>query len=234
MRTHMIFDCGYERPRIHDAEELTGMTPRFVPRHNVNVGCEGLAVRIHRRFRRRYLGGSPSPTTTRYSSTATRLLREPSGYRADRWEWLLNVDNLFNNVRYFFDDTSTIWFSPGSRSPCPARFVSGSTDSGTREVDLVWRSAPYSIIMIPYGIRGGILVANVLVRDLDDDVLKQLKAAAKAHGRSLQAEIHDVLRRASIRNLAETRRLSAQWLKRLRHSPQSDSAASIREDRDTR
>jgi plasmid stability protein len=37
---------------------------------------------------------------------------------------------------------------------------------------------------------------------LDDDVLKQLKAAAKANGRSLQAEIHDVLRRAGTRNLA--------------------------------
>ncbi|MGZ8849961.1 MAG: FitA-like ribbon-helix-helix domain-containing protein [Thermoanaerobaculia bacterium] len=77
-------------------------------------------------------------------------------------------------------------------------------------------------------------MANVLVRDLDEDVLRQLKAAAKANGRSLQAEIHDVLRRASTRNLAETRRLSTQWLKRLRRSAQSDSGALIREDRDTR
>ena len=77
-------------------------------------------------------------------------------------------------------------------------------------------------------------MASVLVRDLDDDVLKQLKAAAKAHGRSLQAEIHDVLQRASTRNLAETRRLSAQWLKRLRHSSPSDSVVTIREDRDAR
>ena len=75
---------------------------------------------------------------------------------------------------------------------------------------------------------------NVLVRDLDDDVLRTLKAAARAHGRSLQAEIHDVLRRAGTRNLAETRRLSARWLNRLRHSTQSDSVASIREDRDGR
>ena len=75
---------------------------------------------------------------------------------------------------------------------------------------------------------------NVLVRNLDDDVLTQLKAAAKANRRSLQAEIHDVLRRASARNLAETRRLSAQWLKRLRRSTHSDSAALIREDRDAR
>lgn len=37
-------------------------------------------------------------------------------------------------------------------------------------------------------------MAKLLIRNLDDDVLKQLKAAAKAHGRSLQAEIHEVLR----------------------------------------
>jgi plasmid stability protein len=75
---------------------------------------------------------------------------------------------------------------------------------------------------------------NVLVRDLDGDVLEQLKAAAKANHRSLQAEIHDVLRRASIRHLAETRRLSAQWLKRLRRTEQSDSTTLVREDRDKR
>ncbi len=77
-------------------------------------------------------------------------------------------------------------------------------------------------------------MANLLVRNLDADVLNQLKAAAKAHGRSLQAEIHDVLRNASARRLAETRRLSVQWLKRLRGSTHTDSAALIREDRDTR
>ena len=75
---------------------------------------------------------------------------------------------------------------------------------------------------------------NVLVRNLDGDVLKQLKAAAKAHGRSLQAEIHEVLRNASAKRLAETRRLSAQWLKRLGGSRHTDSTASIREDRESR
>lgn len=75
---------------------------------------------------------------------------------------------------------------------------------------------------------------NVLIRDLDDEVLKQLKSAARANHRSLQAEIHDVLRRANTRNLAETRRLSARWLKRLSGSDQSDSAGLIREDRDSR
>jgi plasmid stability protein len=75
---------------------------------------------------------------------------------------------------------------------------------------------------------------NLLIRNLDDDVLEALKAAAKAHGRSLQAEIHDILHRASARRLAETRRLSARWLKHLRYSAQSDSTELIREDRDAR
>jgi plasmid stability protein len=77
-------------------------------------------------------------------------------------------------------------------------------------------------------------MANLLVRDLDEDILKRLKAAAKAHGRSLQAEIHDVLRKASARSLAETRRLSTRWLKRLQAVKHSDSADLIREDRDAR
>ena len=75
---------------------------------------------------------------------------------------------------------------------------------------------------------------DVLLRNLDPDVLKQLKAAARDNHRSLQAEIHDVLRRAATRNLAETRRLSARWLKRLARSHHSDSADLIREDRDSR
>jgi plasmid stability protein len=77
-------------------------------------------------------------------------------------------------------------------------------------------------------------MANILVRGLDDEVLARLKATAKAHGRSLQAEIHEVLQAASIRSLAETRRLSAQWLRRLGNSSRSDSTALIREDRDAR
>jgi plasmid stability protein len=77
-------------------------------------------------------------------------------------------------------------------------------------------------------------MANVLVRNLDEEILAQLKKAAKAHGRSLQAEIHEVLRNASTRRLAETRRVSAQWLKRLAGSTQKDSAALIRADREAR
>jgi plasmid stability protein len=77
-------------------------------------------------------------------------------------------------------------------------------------------------------------MANILVRNLDEDVVAQLKSAAKAHGRSLQAEIHEALRSASARRLAETRRLSIRWLRRLERSKHTDSTTLIREDRDTR
>ena len=74
-------------------------------------------------------------------------------------------------------------------------------------------------------------MANLLLRNLDETVLQRLKAAAKAHRRSLQAEIHDILAQAGARSLVETRRLSARWLKRLRGREHSDGVV-VREDRD--
>ena len=40
-------------------------------------------------------------------------------------------------------------------------------------------------------------MAQVLVRDLDDSVVDKLKARAKRHGRSLEAELRLVLERAA-------------------------------------
>jgi hypothetical protein len=77
---------------------------------------------------------------------------------------------------------------------------------------------------------------DVLIRDLDPEVLRHLKAEATANGRSLQAEIHHLLRNAATRRRAETTRLSETWLRRLRRARRrhSDSAVLIRDDRDSR
>jgi plasmid stability protein len=75
---------------------------------------------------------------------------------------------------------------------------------------------------------------DVLIRGLDPGILQALKSSAAASGRSLQAEIHQVLTIATLKNLAATRRLSARWLKQLGEGRQSDSAALIREDRGAR
>jgi plasmid stability protein len=77
-------------------------------------------------------------------------------------------------------------------------------------------------------------MADVLIRDLDEQILSRLKSAARARGRSLQREIHEALKRASTCSLAETRRLSKEWVKRLHGSSQSDSTKLIRRERDKR
>ena len=77
-------------------------------------------------------------------------------------------------------------------------------------------------------------MANLLIRNLDEQTLSRLKVSARAHGRSLQAEIHDALRRAGTRSLAETRRISQGWMRRLHGSTQSDSAKIIRNVREKR
>ena len=77
---------------------------------------------------------------------------------------------------------------------------------------------------------------DVLIRNLDTAVLRRLRAAASANGRSLQAEIHYVLESAAARRVGETLRLSEQWLRRLKRAGgrHSDSTALVREDRDRR
>jgi plasmid stability protein len=72
---------------------------------------------------------------------------------------------------------------------------------------------------------------DVLIRDLDPNVLEQLKASAREHGRSLQAEIHEVLRDAATFGAAGTRELAASWQRRLSGKRFSDSAQLIRRDR---
>jgi plasmid stability protein len=74
-------------------------------------------------------------------------------------------------------------------------------------------------------------VPDVLIRDLDPRTLADLKASARSHGRTLQAELHDILRQARTSRLAETRRLSARWLKRLRASQPAGAAPAIGDDR---
>ena len=41
-------------------------------------------------------------TTTRVQLDGYTIFSGAVGYRADRWEWSLNADNLFNKERYFF------------------------------------------------------------------------------------------------------------------------------------
>lgn len=76
-------------------------------------------------------------------------------------------------------------------------------------------------------------MAQVLVRQLDDEVVDRLKRRAKEHGRSLQSEVRTILEDAVPDYEGAWKRIDA-LRKRLKKSgrPFSDSTDLIREDRD--
>ena len=76
---------------------------------------------------------------------------------------------------------------------------------------------------------------EILVRGLDREIIDRLKRRARASGRSLQQEVKAILEQsASTLTVAEMRRLSQAWKRRLAGRTVTDSADLIREDRDSR
>ena len=79
-------------------------------------------------------------------------------------------------------------------------------------------------------------MADIRVRNLDDNIVAQLKDQARMHGRSLEGELRDVL----IELATRPRREAADQAARLREAIKAefgiltDSAPLIRDDRDHR
>jgi len=74
-------------------------------------------------------------------------------------------------------------------------------------------------------------MAQVLIRELDDDVVTRLKERAQRNGRSLEAELRGILEQAAPANFADARSLAARLRRRLAGRTHTDSAASLAEDR---
>ncbi len=78
-------------------------------------------------------------------------------------------------------------------------------------------------------------MANLTIRNLDDDVVEALKQQAKAHNRSLEAEVRQVLTERVHRPwrgaelVARAERIAAMTAKDV---TQTDSTLLLREDRD--
>jgi|CXWL01.1.fsa_nt_gi plasmid stability protein len=76
-------------------------------------------------------------------------------------------------------------------------------------------------------------MAQVIVRNLEDDVVERLKLKAELHGRSLEQELREILRAAAPltgeQKLALMRRSQALTPKGVKQTP---SEVLIREDRD--
>ena len=77
-------------------------------------------------------------------------------------------------------------------------------------------------------------MANLTIRNVDDEVVERLKKKAKDNGRSLEAELRELLKQAAKRKspeelLAIADRIAAMTPEGVK---QTDSAELLREDRD--
>lgn len=77
-------------------------------------------------------------------------------------------------------------------------------------------------------------MANLTIRNLDDEVVEKLKAQAKAHHRSLEGEVREILSDAAKRPSREEFWKLAERIRAITPDvEQTDSALLIRKDRDT-
>lgn len=71
---------------------------------------------------------------------------------------------------------------------------------------------------------------DLLIRGLDEQTVKRLKAHARRHGRSLQGEARVVIETAAGLSISEALKLGRDWRKKLGPGA-GDAAADIRADR---
>ncbi len=77
-------------------------------------------------------------------------------------------------------------------------------------------------------------MANLTIRNLDDEVVAKLKAQAKAHHRSLEAELREILSMTVGRQAREDFLARADRIRAMTPDvAQTDSTEIIREDRDS-
>lgn len=72
---------------------------------------------------------------------------------------------------------------------------------------------------------------QVLIRDVDESVLKKLKQRAKKHNRSLQSELHLIITEAAQLSLSNSAKIAAKIRKKLANRRHSDSTQLLNEDR---
>jgi len=99
---HLILNYGYSRPRFDDAENLSGMVPRFVPNHTANLWLrKDFRSGFNASFGGRYVGEQFINDTNTSRLGGYTIFSAAVGYRATRWDWSLNIENLFDRERYF-------------------------------------------------------------------------------------------------------------------------------------
>jgi len=76
-------------------------------------------------------------------------------------------------------------------------------------------------------------MGSITIRNLDDDVIARLKERARANGRSLEAELREIVAMSARQPSREEFLAEIDRIRAMTPSPlQTDSTALIREDRD--
>jgi plasmid stability protein len=75
-------------------------------------------------------------------------------------------------------------------------------------------------------------MAQLLVRNLDEEMIKRLKMLAKRHNRSLQGQVKLILEEGAMLSGGQVMELVEKWQRRLGGKRLRDSAVLIREDRE--
>jgi antitoxin FitA len=75
-------------------------------------------------------------------------------------------------------------------------------------------------------------MAQILVRKLPDELVEQLKARAQRNGRSLEAEVRDLLQRAASKEKEESFKAADAMRARLAGRHHTETLELLREDRD--
>jgi plasmid stability protein len=75
-------------------------------------------------------------------------------------------------------------------------------------------------------------MAQIIVRNLDDDVVTRLKTRARDNDRSLEAEVRHILEQSAKVDMAQARLIVMERRKKLQGRKFADSVELIREDRD--
>jgi plasmid stability protein len=75
-------------------------------------------------------------------------------------------------------------------------------------------------------------MAQIIVRNLDDAVVERLKARAKANGRSLEAEVRQILEQSAKVDMATARQMVLDMREKLKGRKFPDVVELIREDRE--
>ncbi len=74
-------------------------------------------------------------------------------------------------------------------------------------------------------------MAQILVRNLDENVVARLKDRAKKDGRSLQSELKFILKQAAALDMNTAQEILEDYRRRFKGKQFSDSAELIRENR---